>query len=138
MNGRRVIAYGLAALGLFLLAAPAVLAATSGAHAAPAGGIRGLVKQSAGGVCAADEPCDGVGRNMLLAFSRPGQPDARVRSTASGTFRISLRPGRYQVRAVAAPPLQAAPAAITVPASGWAIVVLRLGAAKHAMISPGG
>ena len=76
------------ATALLLLLLVPVLAA--GAAPGPATGLIGLVKQTQSGMCAADDPCDGVGRGVLLVFSRVGQPAHRVRSDADGRFKLRL------------------------------------------------
>ena len=118
------------ALGLLLLAP--VLAASG---AVPTGGVRGTVKQAQGGTCPADDPCDGIARNVELVFSRIGHPPRRVRSNGDGGFRLLLKPGRYTVRAAATP---VSPGAVTVPLNGFVRVTLVIGAGAHRISAPGG
>ena len=78
------------------------------------GGVQGTVEQAAGGACLADDPCDGIGRNLGLVFSRAG-------NRLTGAFqrqrrlRVLLAPGRYTVRAVAEPARRVSPSHVTVP-----------------------
>lgn len=103
-------------LALLLLLLSPVLAASG---AVPAGGVQGIVKQPEGGACAADDPCDGVGRNVLLVFSRAGQKAHRVRSDGAGHFKLRLAPGRYGVRAVVSA-ARTTPSTVLVPKRGFA------------------
>jgi hypothetical protein len=89
-------------------------------------GLQGLVKQRQGGTCAAGDPCDGVGRGVLLAFYRVGQPTHRVRSDDNGRFKLRLTPGRYRVRAGASA-LRVMPFAVIVPLKGFARVTITVG-----------
>lgn len=101
-----------------------VLAA--GATPGPATGLQGVVKQLQGGMCAADDPCDGVGRGVSLVFSRVGQPAHRVRSDANGRFKLRLTPGRYRVRAGASA-TRVRPFEVIVPLKGYARVTITVG-----------
>ena len=107
------------------------------AGAVPTGGVRGTVKQHAGGACLADDPCDGIGRNVLLSFSRAGYRTRQARSNGDGAFRVVLAPGRYQVRAAADPATPVRPAVVTVPATGFVRVTLVVGSADHRVSAPG-
>ncbi len=107
----------LAAAVLLLLSLVPVLAAS--ATPGPSTGLIGLVKQPEGGMCAADDPCDGVGRNVLLVFTRSGQRAHRARSDADGHFRIRLAPGRYHVRALVSE-ARTTPSSVVVPKRGFA------------------
>jgi hypothetical protein len=112
-----------------LLSAAALLLVpgmAAGATPAPVTGLQGMVKQLPGGMCAFGDPCDGVGRGVLLVFSRVGQPTHRVRSDDEGRFKLRLTPGRYRVRAGAAA-TRVMPAAVTVPLTGFARVTITVG-----------
>ena len=98
----------------------------AGAAPGPASGVLGLVKQTPVGMCAADDPCDGIGRGVLLVFSRVGQPAHRVRSDADGRFKLRLTPGRYRVRAGASA-TRVMPSAVIVPLKGFARVTVTVG-----------
>ena len=112
------------ATALLLLLLVPVLAA--GAAPGPATGLLGLVKQTQSGMCAADDPCDGIGRGVLLVFSRVGQSTHRVRSDADGRFKLRLTPGRYRVRAGASA-TRVMPFAVIVPLKGFARVTITVG-----------
>ena len=117
---------------LVLLISP-VLASGAGLS----GGVRGTVKQAAGGACLAEDPCDGIGRNVGLVFSRAGQPAHRVRSNGNGGFRVLLAPGRYTVRATVEPATRVSPSVVTVPREGFFQVTLVVGDAAHRISTPG-
>ena len=80
-------------------------------------------------MCLADDPCDGVGRGIVLVFTRPGQVQHRARSDADGHFRIRLAPGRYSVRSVVTD-ARTAPASVVVPKRGFARVTITVFAAS--------
>ena len=105
--------------------------------AVPSGGVRGTVKQAAGGACLAEDPCDGIGRNVGLDFSRAGQPAHRVRSNRDGGFRVLLAPGRYTVRSAVEPAKRVSPSVVTVPSKGFVRVTLVIGDAGHRISTPG-
>jgi hypothetical protein len=98
----------------------------AGATPAPATGLQGVVKQLQGGMCPAGDPCDGVGRGVLLVFSRVGQSAHRVRSDADGHFKLRLTPGRYRVRAGASA-MRVRPFEVIVPHKGYARVTITVG-----------
>jgi hypothetical protein len=113
-----------------LLSTSAVLLLTpvlaAGATAGPSTGLQGTVKQIQGGMCPSDDPCDGIGRGVLLVFSRVGQSAHRVRSDADGHFKLRLTPGRYRVRAGASA-MPVRPFAVIVPLKGFARVTITVG-----------
>lgn len=84
------------------LAALLVLAALCSAGAAagtPTSGLRGLVtKGPTTPVCRAEERCDARAANAKLLFFRKDVQVASVRTSATGTYRIAIGPGRYAVR----------------------------------------
>jgi len=98
----------------------------AGAAPGPSTGLQGVVRQVQGGACLADDPCDGIGRGVLLVFSRAGQPAHRVRSDDEGHFKVRLKPGRYRVRAGASP-TRVLPFAVIVPLKGFARVTITVG-----------
>jgi len=49
-------------------------------------------------MCQKDVPCYGPAERKVLIFSRNRHIIARARTTATGTYRISLAPGTYRVR----------------------------------------
>ena len=112
------------ALTSALLLLVPVLAAS--ATTAPPTGLQGVVKQLQGGICAADDPCDGIGRGVLLVFSRVGKPAHRVRSDADGRFKLRLAPGRYRVT-TGDSPTRVRPLAVIVPLNGYARVTVTVG-----------
>jgi hypothetical protein len=106
-----------------LLLVPALAAS---ARPGPATGLQGVVKQLQPGMCASDAPCDGIGRGVLLLFSRAGQPAHRVRSDDEGRFKLRLTPGRYRVRAGASA-TRVMPFEVIVPLTGFRRVTITVG-----------
>ena len=84
------------------IAALLVLAAFGSAGAASGtatGGLHGLVtKGPTTPVCRAEERCDSPAANTKLLFFRNKVQVASVRTSASGTYRVAIGPGRYAVR----------------------------------------
>ena len=73
-------------------------------------------------VCIVTRPCQ-VPASATLAFRQTGREVARVRSTKTGEYRISLPPGRYAVRPAFHHPLwRISPQAVRVPSGGYARV----------------
>jgi hypothetical protein len=88
----RVVALTLVA---FAIAAAAASAATSQGLAS---GLRGVVMRGpTKPVCRETEPCEAPAPGVVLRFARSGIVVARVRTNASGAYRVLLRPGRYTV-----------------------------------------
>jgi hypothetical protein len=86
--------------GRFLLPTLAALVAAPALAlgAAPASGVRGVVKKGPiMPVCRVGVPCDAPVKVTLL-FSRGGRVVAQTRSDAKGRYRIALSPGSYDVR----------------------------------------
>jgi hypothetical protein len=74
------------------LAAPATPATT-------ASGLRGIVTRGPiTPVCRVGVPCDEPAANVVLVFSRSGRVVARARTGRNGDYRLTLPPGRYDVR----------------------------------------
>jgi hypothetical protein len=122
-------------LAVVVLLLVPVLAA--GATSGPSTGVLGLVKQAQGGTCLADDPCDGIARDVELVFSRAGHAPRRVRSNGDGGFRVLLKPGRYTVRAAVDPAKPVSPSALTVPLKGFVRVTLVIGTGAHRISAPG-
>ena len=73
------------------------LATTAGGATSPSG-LYGIVKKGpTTPVCRQGKPCDAPAQ-VTLIFRRAGRDMARVRSAATGAFRIALAPGIYAVR----------------------------------------
>jgi hypothetical protein len=49
-------------------------------------------------VCAVGEPCTAPDRNDVLTFWRDGRRIAIARTSAAGSYRVALVPGRYVVK----------------------------------------
>jgi hypothetical protein len=114
----------------------ALLVPAAGATSGPSTGLLGLVKQAQGGTCLADDPCDGIARNVELVFSHVGHPSRRVRSDGDGRFRVLLKPGRYTVHAAVDPAKRVSPSAVTVPLQGFVRVTLVIGNGAHRISTP--
>ena len=75
----------------------AVLVAASGAGGS---GLYGKVVISpARPVCTAGEPCTAPDRDDVLTFWLRGRRVRTARTTAEGTYRVALAPGRYAITA---------------------------------------
>jgi hypothetical protein len=75
------------------------LVPVGGPSGATGSGLYGTVKKGpVRPVCSVDQPCD-VPAQLTLVFSQDGKVVARVKSTATGKYRIALAPGFYDVRA---------------------------------------
>jgi hypothetical protein len=116
MRLHRLLAVAVACAALLPVGASALGSADSG--------VRGQVRQSPGGACLDGDACDGIGRGVLLAFARGGHAH-RVRSGATGTFRLRLLPGRYRVSAPEAVG-RVAPASVVVPRAGYARITVAI------------
>ena len=82
---------------LLVTAAAAVLA--GGALGATRSGLHGLVTRGPIlPVCMMDQPCDEPAANVQLLFLRNGVVVSRARTSATGTYRLALAPGRYAVK----------------------------------------
>jgi hypothetical protein len=66
-------------------------------------------------VCREGVPCDVPAAHVTLFFGRGGRIVARVQTTAKGTYRLALRPGRYSVSTARRIGFSLRPAAILVP-----------------------
>ena len=61
-------------------------------------GLRGLVTLSpTRPVCLEDQPCSKPAAGVVLVFRSVGGSATRVTTRADGTYRVLLRPGRYEV-----------------------------------------
>ncbi len=49
-------------------------------------------------VCMVGVPCSERAANVVLVFSRSGRVVARTTTHQNGSYRLTLRPGRYSVR----------------------------------------
>jgi hypothetical protein len=113
-----------AAVAIAALLAPAC----SGARPLmAASGLTGLVLRGpTQPVCVVDEPCEEPAR-VTLVFSRAGRAASRVRTTATGRFRIALAPGSYRVRTTeSAFGRTPTPSRVTVPSGRYGRVTLRI------------
>ncbi len=89
-----------AKLSLAAVLAAAVVTGTGSAPGSTAtSGLYGVVRKGpVRPVCSVGEPCDAPAR-VTLVFTRRGV-ETRVRSGADGRYRVTLRPGSYEVRSV--------------------------------------
>jgi hypothetical protein len=112
-----------AVFALCLMAGPACGAVSPATAPAATGqptvNVTGVLVRGPMPTCPSDEPCDPPVMTMFLAFSRPGQPDVRVRVDASGAFALHLDPGAYSISA-APPPFNGRlePSQVRVPEAG--------------------
>ena len=83
-------------LALLIAAVTVSVGAASGATGS---GLHGLVTRGPiMPVCRVDQPCDEPAANVQLLFVRNGVVVSRVRTNATGRYRLALSPGRYAVR----------------------------------------
>jgi hypothetical protein len=84
----RVLAFALSALAL---AAPA--GSTTTQSGLPGIVVRGPITP----VCKVGVPCSEPAANVVLVFSRAGRVVARTTTRQHGSYRLTLKPGRYSV-----------------------------------------
>jgi hypothetical protein len=91
---------------LWLLTVAAVVISAGAASGATGSGLRGLVTRAPiTPVCMVDQPCDEPAANVRLVFLQNGVVVSRVRTSATGWYRLALAPGRYAVRLPGKPAL---------------------------------
>ena len=84
---------------LVLLIAAVTTVSAGAASGATGSGLHGLVTRGPiMPVCMVDQPCDEPAANVQLVFLRNGVVVSRVRTSATGRYRLALSPGRYAVR----------------------------------------
>ena len=77
----------------------AVTVSVGAASGSTGSGLHGLVTRGPiTPVCSVDQPCDEPAANVQLVFVRNGVVVSRVRTSATGKYRLALSPGRYAVR----------------------------------------
>jgi hypothetical protein len=82
-----------------LLLIAAVTVSAGAASGATGSGLHGLVTRGPiMPVCMVDQPCDEPAANVQLVFLRNGVVVSRVRTSATGRYRLALAPGRYAAR----------------------------------------
>jgi hypothetical protein len=80
-------------------AAGVLLVLAGGAASKPTGGLRGRVLlDPAFPVCSTTTPCTRPLPHFGLVFSRHGRATARIRTDATGRYRVRLAAGTYAVR----------------------------------------
>ena len=93
-------------LVLLLLTAVVTISVGSASVATTGSGLHGLVTRGPiMPVCMVDQPCDEPAANVRLVFLRNGVVVSRVRTNATGRYRVALAPGRYAVRLPGKPAL---------------------------------
>jgi hypothetical protein len=84
---------------LLVLLVAALTVSVGAASGATSSGLHGLVTRGPmRPVCMVDQPCDEPAANVQLVFLRNGVVVSRVRTSATGKYRLALSPGRYAVR----------------------------------------
>lgn len=74
-----------------------------------------------------DDPCEAPAKGLVLQFRRKGQIAAQVKTSRTGSYRISLRQGSYAVTTPALRPYQRlTPQVVRVPRGRVARVDLHL------------
>ena len=86
-------ALGIAVLGTLVLGC-------GSAGGGTAVGLKGKVMRGpTQPVCRVSDPCEEPAKGFTLVFSRAGKVIARTKTNQKGWYRVTLRPGRYEVRA---------------------------------------
>jgi hypothetical protein len=62
-----------------------------------ASGLRGVVMLSPATPVCYDDSCEAPAKGLVLQFKRNGQVAAQVKTSQTGRYRVTLRPGRYAV-----------------------------------------
>jgi hypothetical protein len=111
MAGRLRLWGGVGALVVALAAVPGVANGRT-----PASGLHGIVVRGPiAPVCRVGLPCSRPAVGVTLVFSRGGRVRARAVTAKDGSYRITLAPGIYGVRALRTSPLRPLdPARVTV------------------------
>jgi hypothetical protein len=91
-------------LGSAMLALASAFA--GGAHSGNASGLRGVVMRGPTTPICHDDSCEAPAKGLVLQFRRNGQIKAQVRTSQIGSYRVTLRPGRYAVTTPALRPYQ--------------------------------
>jgi len=93
-----------------LVLVSAVLALASafvgGADSRNASGLRGIVMRGPTTPVCYDDSCEAPAKGLVLQFRRNGQITARVTTSQTGRYHVTLRPGLYAVTAPALRPQQ--------------------------------
>lgn len=112
-------------LGFALLA---LASASAGAgDSQNASGLRGTVMRGPTTPVCYDDPCEAPAKGLVLQFRRKGQIAAQVKTSRTGSYRISLRQGSYAVTTPALRPYQRlTPQVVRVPRGRVARVDLHL------------
>jgi Carboxypeptidase regulatory-like domain len=112
---------------LFVTALVAVALPALAAGATPRSGLTGVVLlDPAYPVCEIGRPCTKPAPHVRLVFARGGHV-ARTRTSAEGSYRIRLRPGRYVVTVPSgARAGSVTPRRVDVPSGRYRRVVFRL------------
>ncbi|HKB19877.1 MAG TPA: hypothetical protein VKC65_02610, partial [Gaiellaceae bacterium] len=84
-----------------LVLVSAVLALASafvgGADSRNASGLRGIVMRGPTTPVCYDDSCEAPAKGLVLQFRRNGQITARVTTSQTGRYHVTLRPGLYAV-----------------------------------------
>jgi hypothetical protein len=82
-------------------AALAALALGGAAGAGEGSGLFGVVRRGPiTPVCVYERPCSAPAPGVSLVFSRSSREVARTKSAQDGSYRVTLAPGLYRVRAL--------------------------------------
>ena len=91
-------------LGSAMLALASAFAGAAGSR--NASGLRGLVMRGPTTPVCYDDSCEAPAKGLVLQFRRNGQIKAQVKTSQTGSYRVTLRPGRYAVTTPALQPRQ--------------------------------
>ena len=71
-----------------------------------ASGLRGVVMRGPTTPVCYDDSCEAPAKGLVLQFRRNGQIKAQVKTSQTGGYRVTLRPGKYGVTTPALRPYQ--------------------------------
>ena len=91
-------------LGSAMLALASAFAGA--ADSGNASGLRGVVMRGPTTPVCYDDSCEAPAKGLVLQFRRNGQIKAQVKTSQTGGYRVTLRPGRYAVTTPALQPRQ--------------------------------
>lgn len=103
--------------GVVLTALVFTTALAGAAVSARSSGLRGVVMRGpTKPVCRENDPCEEPARGLVLRFVRDGVVKAEVKTSRTGSYSVTLRPGRYGVKtALRRPGMGLTPRVVRVP-----------------------
>jgi hypothetical protein len=116
------------ATGVVLAAAVLAAACAAAGGSGRSSGLHGAVMRGpTTPVCRDNESCEAPARGLVLRFFRDGVLKAEVKTSRTGAYSVTLRPGRYAVKsAVRRPGIGLTPRLVRVPKGRMARVDFHL------------